>query len=94
MCNPLFAWMIRNQLGRRNLPNYERARLALQLKPLLAEEAKKKQSESGGAVPQKSVKPPVDVQKELAKIAGVPHDTIHKVDVIEQKATWPQEPLR
>lgn len=80
------AWMIRNQLGRRNLPNYERARLALQLKPLLAEEAKKKQSEAGGAVRQKSDKAEIDTKKELAKIAGVSHDTIHKVDVIEQKA--------
>ncbi len=89
------AWMIRNQLGRRNLPNYERARLALQLKPLLAEEAKKRQGEYHGnqhdGLSQKSVevqeqRKPIDVQKELAKIAGVSHDTIHKVDVIEQKA--------
>lgn len=82
------AWMIRNQLGRRNLPNYERARLALQLKPLLAEEAKKRQGERNDLkdISQNSVKSPVDVQKELAKIAGVSHDTIHKVDVIEQKA--------
>ena len=96
MCNPLVDRMIRNQLGRRNLPNYERARLALQLKPLLAEEAKKRQGERNDLkdISQNSVKSPVDVQKELAKIAGVSHDTIHKVDVIEQKAAWPPEPLR
>lgn len=99
--NEAKAWMIRNQLGRRNLPNYERARLALQLKPLLAEEAKKRQgerndlkdvslesagSESEDNFLQKSVKSPINVQKELAKAAGVSHDTIHKVEVIEEKA--------
>ena len=94
--------------GRRNLPNYERARLALQLKPLLAEEAKKRQgerndlkdvslesagSESEDNFLQKSVKSPINVQKELAKAAGVSHDTIHKVEVIEEKAAPIQERL-
>lgn len=85
------AWMIRNQLGRRNLPNYERARLALQLKPLLAEEAKKRQlstlkQNADESDTQKSAERKGEVRDELAKIAGVSHDTIHKVDVIEQKA--------
>ena len=84
--NEAMAWMIRNQLGRRNLPNYERARLALRLKEAVAAEAKEKQREAGGAVRQKSDKAAVDTKKELAKVAGVSHDTIHKVDVIEQKA--------
>lgn len=94
--NEAKAWMIRNQLGRRNLPNYERARLALQLKPLLAEEAKKRQREAGGdrrseeykeSLPQKSAEPKnSEVRDELAKAAGVSHDTIHKVEVIEEKA--------
>ena len=33
-------WIIKNQFGRRNLPAYEHARLALVMKPLLAEKAK------------------------------------------------------
>ena len=33
-------WIILNQFGRRNLPAYERARLALRLKPIIAEQAK------------------------------------------------------
>lgn len=88
--------MIRNQLGQRNLSNYERARLALQLKPLLAEEAKKRQAEYHGnqydGLTQKSSevqegkKSDGEVREQLAKAAGVSHDTIHKVDVIEQKA--------
>ena len=80
------AWVIRNQFGRRNLSAYDRSVLALKLKPLIAERAKQNQVASGGAVPQKSAKP-INTRNELAKIAGVSHDTIHKVDVIEQKAT-------
>ena len=50
---------------------------------MLTEKAKEKQSEAGGAVRQKSDKAVVDTKKELAKVAGVSHDTIHKVEVIE-----------
>ena len=80
-------WIIKNQFGRRNLSAYDRSRLALQLEPLISEKAKVKQIESGGAVPQKSAKPPIDTRAELATIAGVSHDTIAKVKTIELKAT-------
>lgn len=80
-------WIIKNQLGRRNLSAYDRSILALKLKPVIAEQAKINQIEAGGAVPQKSVKAPLDTQKELAGIAGVSHDTIAKVEKIEQLAT-------
>jgi len=33
--------------------------------------AKEKQREAGGAVPQKSAKPPIDTREELAKLAKV-----------------------
>lgn len=79
-------WIIRNQFGRRNLTAYERARLALKLKPLIAARAKEKQRASGGAVCQKSDKPVIDTKRELAKVAGVSHDTIAKVQKIEDKA--------
>lgn len=78
----VIRWIILNQFGRRNLSAYDRSILALKLKPIVAEQAKKNQIASGGAVPQKSVKP-IDTQKELAKVAGVSHDTIHKVEVIQ-----------
>ncbi len=80
-------WIILNQFGRRNLSAYDRSILALKLKPMIAEKAKEKQSEAGGAVHQKSDKAEVNTKKELAKVAGVSHDTIHKVEVIETKAT-------
>ena len=80
-------WIIKNQFGRRNLSAYDRAILALKLKGLFQDKAREKQRESGGAVPQKSAKPPIDTRKELANVAGVSHDTIHKVEKIEEKAS-------
>ena len=41
--NDALRWIILNQFGRRNLPAYERARLALRLKPVIAEKAKAQQ---------------------------------------------------
>ena len=76
-------WMIRNQFGRRNLSNFQRASLALEMKPMLAEQAKLNQG-TRTDICQKSDKglTPIDVKKELAKEAGVSHDTIAKVEKI------------
>lgn len=73
-------WMILNQFGRRNLSAYDRSILALRLKPVLQEQAKERQnlglkSDEGQRT---------DVA--LGKIAGVGKDTIHKVEVIQEKA--------
>lgn len=75
-------WIIKNQLGRRNLSTYDRSILALKLKPVIAEKAKVQQG-ARTDISQKSVKS-CDTQKELAKVAGVSHDTIHKVETIEK----------
>ena len=80
-------WIINNQLARRNLPPHERIRLALLLKPAIEEKAKEKQRESGGAVVVKSAKPPIHTRAEVAKIAGVSHDTIRKSEIIEKEGT-------
>ena len=74
-------WIIRNQLGRRNLSLYDRSILALKLKPAIAEKAKENQG-SRTDICQKSDKS-IDTKKELAKVAGVSHDTIHKVETIQ-----------
>jgi hypothetical protein len=81
-------WIIRNQLGRRNLTPYQRAELALALEPRIAEKAKEKQRAGAGSGPsgrQKSDKP-TDTKREVAKKAGVSHDTIAKAKVIRDKA--------
>ena len=84
--NDAIRWIILNQFGRRNLSAYDRSILALKLKPVIAEQAKAQQIRK--SVSQKSVEQkPIDTQKELAKVAGVSHDTIHKVETIEKKAT-------
>ena len=86
--NDVLRWIIHNQFGRRNLPAYERARLALRLKPVIAEKAKEQQIRKPAIfVSQKSVEQkPIDTQKEIAKAAGVSHDTIAKVEKIERQA--------
>lgn len=83
------AWIIRNQFGRRNLTAMQRAELALKLKDAIAAEAKKRQVKAGkehgrGQLPQKSAQPisKGETRDELAKMAGVSHDTIAKVEKI------------
>jgi hypothetical protein len=48
--NDVKLWILKNQFGRRNLSDYDRARLAIKLKPVIAEKAKENQIASGGAV--------------------------------------------
>lgn len=88
--NEAIEWIIKNQFGRRNLPAYERARLALRLKPVIAAKAKENlatHTESGYQGCQISDKAAIDTKKELARAAGVSHDTIAKVEKIEATAT-------
>jgi DNA modification methylase/DNA-binding XRE family transcriptional regulator len=97
--NHVIEWIILHQFGRRNLPNYERAKLALRLKDLFAEKAKENLIKAAETTNNKLHQTPcqnsdkplkvesIDTKKELAKIAGVSHDTIHKVETIENKAT-------
>ena len=89
-------WIIRNQFGRRNLSPYERSKLVLKLKEIIAAKAKERQRTStGGSSPQlrqisaKAEK--IETREELAKAAGVSHDTIDKVHIIEQNATPEQK---
>lgn len=93
--NDVIEWIIKNQFGRRNLPMHERARLALRLKPVIAEKAREKQhsgiNQYTHSLPQNSAKPsiPIETRDEIAKAAGVSHDTIAKVEKIEETAPAP-----
>lgn len=82
-------WIIKNQFGRRNLSAYDRSILALKLKPVIAAKAKEKESERKTTYQksEKSSLTTVNTTKEIAKAAGVSHDTIAKVEKIEQRAT-------
>lgn len=77
----VITWIITNQFSRRNLPMYERARLALRLKPVIAERAKERMTNPVQNSAQGRTR------DELAKAAGVSHDTIAKVEKIEAKAS-------
>ncbi|OOM75118.1 hypothetical protein CLPUN_35550 [Clostridium puniceum] len=89
-----WAWM--NQKNRRNLTKYELAQIALKFKPVIEAKAKENLSVVGGDKKSENAKSglmksskaiePVNTRKEIAKIAGVSEDTIHKVEVIEEKA--------
>lgn len=83
--NEAMFWMIKNQLGRRNISAYDRTLLALKLKPEIEKKAKENQR-LGGKGSQKSANHKTDTREELATIASVSHDTIHKVQMIEKKA--------
>lgn len=83
-------WMLRNQLGRRNLNNYQRSELALKLEPLLKAESKQSQLRkvAGDFVPQNSAeqKSRGETRSKLGKLAGVSHDTIKKVKKLNESA--------
>jgi DNA modification methylase len=86
--NRVKEWMINNQFGRRNLSNYQRSVLALQLEDVFREKAKENQIRKPDFVLQKSAEQnPIDTRKEIAKVANVSHDTIAKVKKIEASAT-------
>ena len=81
------VWIIDNQFSRRNLTPFARGELALKRKHIIAAKAKKNQLRTTeNRVCQISDKQRVDTKKELAKIAGVSHDTIARVEKIVQKA--------
>lgn len=91
-------WMITHQLGRRNLNNYQRSTLAMQLEQVYSELAKEKQGKRldlENNIPQKSAeccfktenKAKNETRYKLGKIANVSHDTIAKVKKIQKLAT-------
>lgn len=88
-------WVVRNQLGRRNLTPYMRAELALMGKEALMKAAFENQSAwwaKDGKIPGVPVLPnlaepePLNTREEVAKLAGVSHGTISKVEHIQKNA--------
>ncbi len=79
------AWILKNQLARRNLTPFQRAELALKLEPLIAEKAKKRMLAGKADPGLNSVQGKTD--EKVAKIAGISHDTIRKAKQIIEKAS-------
>lgn len=76
-------WMIHNQFGRRNLSNYQRSVLALELESVFSKRAKERIL--SGKPSQTFDKGRVD--EKIGNIAKVSHETIRKVKVIEATAS-------
>ena len=86
-------WIIRQQFGRRNLPPFIRAELAMKLEETVARQAKERQRDAGGdrvsavakALSANSPEPvePVDTREEIARLAAVGSNTIGKVKAIK-----------
>lgn len=78
-------WIIGHQFGRRNLTPYQRAELALKLKPLIAADAKRNQQTSGGAL-LSTLTEPVSTRERLANTAGISNGTMAKADYVSTHA--------
>ncbi len=79
-------WIILNQLGRRNINNYQRSLLALELENIFKVEAIERMHKGKSLDPtQKSAGG--ETRDKIAEIANVSHDTIAKVKKIESKAS-------
>jgi hypothetical protein len=82
-------WMRQRALARRNLNDATRVKIALDRKPYL--QAKAKQNKPGPKPANSSpnsatISAKVDVREEIAKSAGVAHDTVNKVETVLAKA--------
>lgn len=80
-------WIILNQFGRRNLTAFQRAELALQLKPGIIAEAREKEFERKTTLTKsaKSNMPQINTREKLAKVAGISQDTLRKAKVIKKE---------
>lgn len=83
----VIVWMVDNQRGRRNLNDFQRTELQLKKKSAIAAKAKANQQGGQGGVllPQNSAKA-IDTRAEIAEAAGVSHDTVSKVERIQETA--------
>ena len=91
-------WILRNQLGRRNLTDFQRNRIALKYESVISERMKGRQATStGGKNPQlltkwseAEKKKKTTTRKELAKIAGTAQGSIQRTKLILNKGTSEQ----
>jgi len=79
-------WMILNQFGRRNLSNYQRSVLALQLEDVFRAKAKKNQGARTDILAKLPKSKIIDTRKELSKVAQVGERTLGMVKTIQEKA--------
>jgi ParB-like chromosome segregation protein Spo0J len=81
------VWIINNQLGRRNLSDFQKIELAEKKKDILLEKGKKKMSDGGKGL-SKNNKPSEthDTRKEIAKGLGMSMGKVAQAQVVMKKA--------
>ena len=81
----LWAWT--HQENRRNLAPFQKAELALKFKPQIEKQARERQrGGQGGVLLCQTSDKAIDTKKELAKTAGISHDTMHKAEFLSKHA--------
>lgn len=91
-------WMLKNQLGRRNLTDFQRNEVSLKYEEVIAEQMKQRMSNGGGDKKSEKAKigydqmnhpdfQPTTRRKELAKIAGTSEGSIQRSKLILEKGT-------
>lgn len=82
------TWIIRNQLGRRNIDKWVRYDLAKQLEEIEAKQAKERQgARTDINIPPMLAESRGDTRDKMAKMVGVSHGTYDKMKTIDEKAT-------
>ena len=93
--NEAIVWMLQNQLGRRNLNDFQRNEVALKFQDVIAQQMKEKQKEGQSKfcgnqykkVESRPTGPNTNQRKELAKIAGTSEGSIQRTRKILNKGT-------
>lgn len=86
------SWILKHQLGRRNLTDFQRNEIALKYEEVISRQMKGRQAEyhgnryqkvDSGSIDQKST----TTRKELAKIAGTSEGSVQRTKLILEKGT-------
>jgi len=93
----VIIWMLQNQLGRRNLNDFQRNEIALKFQNVIAQQMKERQRErgrqqadflnKGKSGPNEPLLDKTAKRKELAKIAGTSEGSVQRTKLILEKGT-------
>lgn len=92
----VIEWMLRNQLGRRNLNDFQRNEIALKYQEVIAKQMKERMKLSEGRGKKRDdqknrpFSEPSTQRKEMAKIAGTSEGSIQRSKLILEKGTQEQ----
>jgi protein gp37 len=80
----VLIWIYQNQIGKRNLTDYSRVEVALKLKSVISDRAKKNQGTRTDI--SSNLTESIDTRKEVADLAGVSTGNVSKVEYIQSHA--------